>query len=342
MRRLWRGTSAVFLVAVLASPLASCQKAPNLPAGLYARLDTSKGPVILALDYDKAPLASANFAGLAEGSLDANGGRPFYDGLSFHRVEPGFVVQGGDPAGDGTGDPGYTFPDEFDPALSHDGPGVVAMANHGPDTNGCQFYITLAAAPALDGSYTVFGHVIEGMPIVESLQPGDGIKKVSILRIGEAAKAFQTDQAAWNRYYGEAADASQERARVARAATVEALARRWPGLEARQDGILSKPLKAGSGPQPRRGSLVKMAYTGMLPDGRVFDQSIVHGKPFEFELGTGSVIAGWDRIVTEMRVGEKRLVAIPPELAYGARGAGGIIPPNSYILFELELLGFEP
>ncbi len=342
MRIRQRPACAALTALALALTLLSCERSPDLPAGLYARMDTPKGRITIALAYDKAPLAVANFAGLAEGSLDANEGRPFYDGLTFHRVEPGFVVQGGDPSGDGTGDPGYTFPDEIDPALSHDGPGVVAMANHGPDTNGCQFYITLEAAPALDGSYTVFGNVIEGMSVVGSIAPGDVISKVTIVRVGDAARGFRSDQAAWNRYFEKASEAAAERSRRARKETVAAIEARWPGLAARPDGMLSSTLKEGAGQVPLRGSLVRVAYRGMLPDGRVFDQSVIHGKPFEFELGTGSVILGWDRAVSEMRVGERRVVAIPPELAYGARGAGGVIPPNSYIVFELELLGFEP
>jgi len=330
------------IVATLLSlaSIASCGTSPKLPDGLYASIETEKGTITISLAYEQAPLAVANFVGLAEGTLAAHEGERFYDGLTFHRVEEGFVVQGGDPAGDGSGGPGYAFPDEFDPAIRHDAPGVVALANYGPDTNGCQFYITLAVAPALDDSYTAFGRVVAGMDVVERLSPGDAMTKVTIRRVGSAAKAFDASQAAWDRYYGFAAEGSKARARASRDRAAAALLTVWPGLETRPDGMLSKILVEGSGPTPPRGALVKVAYKGMLPNGQVFDQSILHGGPFEFELGTGRVITGWDRIMLEMKKGEKRLVAFPPEYAYGTQGVPGLIPPNSFIVFEIELTDY--
>jgi peptidylprolyl isomerase len=318
----------------------SCSSGPSLPAGLYASIETAKGPITILLAHDKAPLAAANFVGLAEGTLDAYIGKHFYDGLTFHRVEEDFVVQGGDPAGDGSGDPGYNFPDEFDPSLRHDAPGVVAFANYGADTNGSQFYITLAAAPVLDDSYTVFGRVVEGMDVVAKLAVGDVMTKVTILRIGDAAKAFKSDQKAWNQYYSDAAEGAKARTRATRKLVTDSIMARWPGLVLRPDGIMSMTLKEGTGQTMRRGYLVNIAYKGMLPNGKVFDQSILHGGPFEFELGIGQVIIGWDKVVGEMKQGEKRIVAIPPEFAYGMEGAAGLIPPNSYIVFELEVTGF--
>lgn len=325
----------LFLAFILA---VSCKEQQNLPLGLYAKLETTKGPITVALAYDKVPLACINFAGLAEGLLGPVPGKPFYDGLSFHRVEPDFVVQGGDPLGNGTGDPGYNFPDEFDPELKHDGPGVLAMANQGPDTNGCQFYISLRAIPELDMHYTVFGHVVEGMSVVESLELGDVIKKVSILRIGDSAKAFKTDQEAFAKYYTEAKEASVIRQKKQREAEEARLLQNWPGLIAGENGILYKVLKEGPGQKPEYGSQVKAEYKAMLPDGTVFDQSALHGKPLEFTLGAGSVIPGWEAGIAEMRKGEKRLVAIPPSLAYGQSGISGVIPPNSYILLEIHLI----
>jgi len=332
-----KASLAVALAALIS--ITSCS-GPNLPAGLYARIDTAKGPVTILLAYGQAPLATANFVGLAEGTLQAHIGKRFYDGLTFHRVEADFVVQGGDPAGDGSGDPGYNFPDEFDPSLRHDAPGVVAFANYGADTNGSQFYITLAAAPVLDDSYTIFGRVVEGMDVVAKLAVGDIMTKVTILRIGDAAKAFKSDQEAWNQYYGAAAEGAKARIRATRKLVTDGIIAKWPGLVLRPDGIMSMTIKEGTGSAMRRGYLVNIAYKGMLPDGQVFDQSILHGGPYEFELGIGQVILGWDMMVAEMKKGEKRLVAIPPEFAYGMEGAAGLIPPNSYILFELEVTGF--
>ncbi|PKL24989.1 MAG: peptidylprolyl isomerase [Spirochaetae bacterium HGW-Spirochaetae-3] len=339
--RITKSGAAIFAALLCIASIASCSTAPKLPDGLYAMIDTDKGTITISLEYDMVPLAVANFVGLAEGTLAAHAGERFYDGLTFHRVEAGFVVQGGDPAGDGSGGPGYTFPDEFDPAIRHDAPGVVAMANYGPDTNGCQFYITLSAAPALDNLYTAFGRVVSGMDVVEKLSPGDAMTKVTILRSGSAAKAFDASQEAWDRYYGIASDGSKARARAARAGAEAEVLSTWPELETRTDGILSKTLTEGSGPTPPRGALVKVSYKGMLPNGRTFDQSILHGGPFEFELGVGRVITGWDRIVQEMKKGEKRLVAFPPEYAYGTQGVPGLIPPNSFIVFEIELTDYS-
>ncbi len=335
-----RTTTALVAAVLLLAATNACKAGPNLPDGLYARIDTAKGAITIRLEYQKAPLAVANFVGLAEGTLDAASGRHFYDGLKFHRVEAGFVVQGGDPAGDGSGDPGYNFPDEFSIDLRHDAAGVVAMANYGPDTNGSQFYITLAPLPALDDTYTVFGRVVDGMPVVQKLAVGDVMNTVSIIRVGNDAKQFKTDQSAWSGYYADAATASKARLASARTKIVDAITARWPGLVARPDGILTKTLTEGTGEKVRRGSMAKVSYKGMLPDGRVFDQSILHGGPLEFELGVGKVIPGWDMVIADMKKGEKRLVAIPPEYAYGTQGAAGIIPPNSYLVFELELVDF--
>lgn len=336
-----RSIKATFAVALSALiTIMSCNGNANLPAGLYARIDTAKGPVTILLAYKQAPLAVSNFIGLAEGTLNAQFGKHFYDGLTFHRVEKDFVVQGGDPAGDGSGDPGYNFPDEFDPSLRHDAPGVVAFANYGADTNGSQFYITLAAAPVLDDSYTIFARVIEGMDIVSKLAVGDVMTKVTILRIGDDAKNFKTDQDAWNQYYAHAAEVAKGRIRATRKLVTDSIMAKWPGLVLRPDGIMSMTLEEGTGSTMRRGYLVNISYKGMLPNGQVFDQSKLHGGPYEFELGIGKVILGWDMLVAEMKKGEKRLVAIPPELAYGMEGAAGLIPPNSYIIFELELTDF--
>jgi peptidyl-prolyl cis-trans isomerase B (cyclophilin B) len=137
-----------------------------------ATFDTDKGPIRIELHADRAPRTVANFEKLV--------GEGFYDGLSFHRVIKDFMIQGGCPQGTGTGGPGYKFADEFHAALKHDGPGVLSMANSGPDSNGSQFFITHVATPWLDGKHSVFGRVIEGQSVVDSIERGDKLKKVAI------------------------------------------------------------------------------------------------------------------------------------------------------------------
>lgn len=169
----------------------------ELPDGMYARIETTRGVITCRLEFEKTPLTVCNFAGLAEGRLDTQvrSGQPYYDGLTFHRVIPDFMIQGGCPLGNGTGGPGYNFRNEIVPSLRHDKSGVLAMANAGPHTNGSQFYITHKATPWLDGRHTVFGQVIEGQDVVDAIRQGDTIEKVTIIRVGEDAEAFTADQA---------------------------------------------------------------------------------------------------------------------------------------------------
>jgi len=331
---------AVMAVALLAVFFVSCQQS-SLDDGIYARMKTSKGEIIIKLDYEGAPLTVCNFVGLATGKLDATKGKPFYDGLTFHRVVEDFVIQGGDPKGDGSGDAGYEFADEFSPTTKHDGPGIVSMANAGPNTNGCQFFITLKEAPWLDGVHSAFGKVVKGMDVVQKIAQGDKIIKVEIFRKGAKAKDFKVDQAHWNELAAAAKVAGEKRVADKLAADLAAIAQKWPELKADADGIYQKTTKAGSGALPATGDTVSVAYTGSFLDGQTFDSSDLHGGPLEFKVGVGEIIPGWDKVVATMRKGEKRLFILPPELAYGATGAGGIIPPNAFLVFEVELVGFK-
>lgn len=191
-----RFTLALFL-AMLPGSLPSSLSAAERPDGLYAEIITPRGALVARLEAERAPLTVTNFVGLAEGTLGPNPGKPFFDGLTFHRVVPGFVIQGGDPWANGEGGPGYDFPDEFSPALHHDRAGVLSMANSGPDTNGSQFFITLAETNRLDYLHSVFGAVIEGLDVLPRIEAGDTMT-VRILRVGAAARALRADQAAWD------------------------------------------------------------------------------------------------------------------------------------------------
>ena len=176
----------------------------QLNDGLYASIITSRGTITVALEFEKTPLTVVNFVGLAEGTKDfmPSKGRtkgPFYDGLTFHRVIANFMIQGGDPLGNGTGGPGYKFRDEFISSLTFKGPGILAMANAGPNTNGSQFFITHKATPHLNYKHTIFGHVVSGQDVVNAIRKGDVIEKIEIIRNGEKARNFVTDQVAFDR-----------------------------------------------------------------------------------------------------------------------------------------------
>jgi len=168
--------------------------------GLYALMDTSKGEILLRLEFEKVPMTVVNFVGLAEGSIQSNRGAGvrFYDGLKFHRVIKKFMIQGGDPRGNGSGGPGYTFPDEFHPKLKHNSAGVLSMANSGRNTNGSQFFITHKATPHLNGLHTVFGKVVKGQEVVDAIRKGDKIRRLSIIRAGDNASNFVASQEIFN------------------------------------------------------------------------------------------------------------------------------------------------
>ena len=313
----------------------------GLPDGLYAEMKTTRGTVVLELEFEKTPMTVANFVGLAEGTIafQNTNAKRFYDGLTFHRVVPDFVIQGGDPKGDGTGGPGYRFPDEIHDALRHTGKGIFSMANSGPGTNGSQFFITLKATPWLDGKHTVFGSVRQGQDVVESIRQGDRIEKVTIRRVGSKARAFQVNQAFFDKLIRDSRAKSEAGALAGRQKAEAAVGQRWPKAIKTKSGLRYVVLAPGAGrAKPRYGQSVTVHYTGKLMDGTMFDSSIERKKPATFQIG--QVIQGWNEALQDMLKGEKRLLIIPPDLAYGERGYPGVIPPDAYLVFEVELLSF--
>jgi peptidylprolyl isomerase len=325
---------------------AQATKDKTMKDGLYAKIITAKGDILLKLYYDKTPLTVINFVGLAEGTLIYGGatkptGIHFYDDLKFHRVIDNFMIQGGCPLGTGTGGPGYTFADEFDPSLKFTGPGVLAMANAGPGTNGSQFFITHVATPHLNGKHTIFGHVVEGQNVVDAIAQNDTIEKIEIIRVGKKAEQFKTDQAAFDRAQAEIEAGKNKGALDEEKKIKKLIKQRWPDAHFSKSGLYWVVTKEGEGDKPTAGTTIKAHYTGrLLTTNQKFDSSYDRGKPLEFQVGIGRVIKGWDQALLNMKRGEKRTLIIPPKLAYGSQGAGGVIPPDAWLVFDVELVDF--
>jgi FKBP-type peptidyl-prolyl cis-trans isomerase len=304
--------------------------------GLYARFNTSKGVILLELEFKKTPGTVGNFVALAEGNMDNKvkpQGIPYYDGLKFHRVIDNFMIQGGCPLGTGTGSPGYQFEDEFHPDLKHDGPGVLSMANAGPGTNGSQFFITHIATDWLNGKHTVFGHVVEGQEVVDAIKQNDLIESVEIIRQGTEAEAYNAIEA-FRTFEG----AREKRIAEAKAEAEKALADVTKGFEKTSNGLFYKITKKTEGKKASKGQKVSVNYEGKLLNGTIFDSSFKRNQPIDFTLGVGQVIAGWDEGIQLLKVGEEATFVIPSDLAYGSRGAGGVIPPNAPLIFKVALV----
>ena len=312
----------------------------KLADGMYAVMHTTKGDITLRLEFKKTPMTVANFIGLAEGSLNINGkNKPFYDGLTFHRVIENFMIQGGCPKGTGTGGPGYTFPDEFDDSLKHTVPGKLSMANSGPATNGSQFFITHVPTPWLDGKHSIFGEVLEGQDIVDAIAQGDKLTSVEIVRKGSEAEAFNVSRETFTTLVAGAEEKAKNRNAEKSAKLEQELKNRWPDAIKTPSGLKYVVNEPGDGKKsPKQGQKVTVHYTGTLLDGRMFDSSVKRGAPAEFAIG--DVIEGWNEALKTMSKGEKRTLIIPPELGYGTQGYPGIIPPDSYLVFDVELISF--
>ena len=368
----------LFAFLVIASFYSCKEKQNNLPDGLYAEIETNKGKIIVQLDFEKAPITVANFITLAEGknefvTNENLKNKPFFDGLKFHRVIKDFMIQTGDPMGTGSGDTGYKFKDEFSD-LKFDTGGVLAMANNGPTTNSSQFFITHLATPWLEGKHTIFGHVVEnGMEVVNKIEQNDYINKVTIIRNGEAAKKFNAVKI-FNDYFTIESENQNKRAaidaenkkvynekykevreqKVAYFTDLKTKATKTP------TGLQYVITKKSGGKKPAKGTNVFIHYAGFLEDGELFDASIesvakTFGKydenraaqngyqPIPFQAGRkDGMIPGFIEGLEQLSFGDKAVIFIPSRLGYGAAGAGGVIPPNANIIFEIELLEKMP
>ena len=368
----------LFAFLVIASFYSCKEKQNNLPDGLYAEIETNKGKIIVQLDFEKAPITVANFITLAEGknefvTNENLKNKPFFDGLKFHRVIKDFMIQTGDPMGTGSGDTGYKFKDEFSD-LKFDTGGVLAMANNGPTTNSSQFFITHLATPWLEGKHTIFGHVVEnGMEVVNKIEQNDYINKVTIIRNGEAAKKFNAVKI-FNDYFTIESENQNKRAaidaenkkvynekykevreqKVAYFSDLKTKATKTP------TGLQYVITKKSGGKKPAKGTNVFIHYAGFLEDGELFDASIesvakTFGKydenraaqngyqPIPFQAGKkDGMIPGFIEGLEKLSFGDKAVIFIPSRLGYGAAGAGGVIPPNANIIFEIELLEKMP
>lgn len=387
----------LFSLAAVMSFAVSCKTGANqvdvngnkvaLQDGVYAKLSTSEGDVLVKLFYKATPMTVGNFVSLAEGTnemTEVKKGQPYFNGIIFHRVIADFMVQCGDPQGNGSGGPGYSFPDEFVDTLSHNSSGILSMANAGPGTNGSQFFITDTATTFLDGRHTVFGKVVSGMGVIHAIARVDKdgrdkprtdilIDSVHIIRIGSDAKNFDAFGALKNGI--EAIEAAKSEALAARsedskvfldtytwlgeggAVDSEAFAtlyNQWTSqMQTTASGLGYIVLEEGNGPMPVAGQKVVVDYTGYLAaDGKFFDSSYEDialaigtynpGRPysegFEIVCGPqGRVIEGWKEGIMLFKKGTKARLIIPPSLGYGEQGAGGIIPPNATLVFDINI-----
>ncbi|CAM3609064.1 peptidylprolyl isomerase [Flavobacterium gelidilacus] len=357
---------SLFFIALVAL-FTSCKNNPyaDLGDGLFANIETSKGDIIVKLEYKKTPITVANFVSLAEGKNqfveEKFKNKPFYDGLKFHRVIADFMIQGGDPMGTGEGGPGYKFKDEFDETLKHNKGGILSMANAGPGTNGSQFFITHKETPHLDNLHTIFGEVVKGMENVNSIVQDDLISKVTIIRNGSDAEKFDAEKT-FNAYYKDEAKAlkiAEEKAKKISTEKEAYLIEKRKEATKTASGLEYVIINKGTGAKPKVGTQVFVNYAGYFENGDMFDTSYEtiaeqYGRlddrrkemkgyqPFPFQYGEKKgLIPGFIEALENMKFGDKVIAYIPYQLGYGEQ-ANGPIPAKSNLIFEIEMLEKAP
>lgn len=355
-----------FIIASFLVLFISCKdEHTNLSDGLYADIETSKGHILVELDYKKAPITVANFISLAEGTntfvSSEFKGKSFFDGLKFHRVIPNFMIQGGDPLGNGSGDAGYKFKDEISD-LKFDKAGLLAMANSGPGTNSSQFFITHIATPWLDGKHTIFGHVVEkGMEVVNAIIQDDTINSITIIRKGEEAKKFDAVKI-FSDYFSVAFEAQKNNEKITNEKSQKIIAEKLNFFKQQKVGATKLPsglvynIYQKGGNKTANNTETLIAYAGFLENGMLFDSSDIelvkaYGKliperaaqngyqaiPYVVGKKAGFV-PGFEEGLSKMNLGDKAVFFIPSNLAYGENGAANVIPPNANIIFEVEMI----
>lgn len=332
----------------------------DLEEGMYARFVTEKGTITTKLFFKQTPLTVANFVALAEGKHPEVSaeykGKPFYDGLKFHRVIADFMIQGGDPKGDGSGQPGYLFPDEIVETLKHDSPGTLSMANRGPATNGSQFFITHKATPHLDGRHTVFGKVVSGQDVVDAIAQNDVIQKLEIIRIGKEAKKFNA-----TKVFNSSMENFKKEEEI-KSKKSEALMTKTKAMfdeyiakaTSLPSGVKVFVAEKGNGGKPTEGQNIAFDYAGYLSNGKLFDTGIEslateHGildaqrkganayQPLNYTFGDQNMfIKGMIEGLLQLEKGDKAYIFIPSELGYGNRALGPI-PANSDLVFYVDI-----
>ena len=358
-------------ILAIAIIIISCKptKYADLDDGLYADMITNKGDILLKLEFEKTPITVANFVSLAKGTnteiADSLKGKPYYNGLVFHRVIKDFMIQGGDPTATGSGNPGYKFKDEFPKDeegklyLKHNKPGILSMANSGPTTNGSQFFITHKPTEWLDGDHTVFGNVIKGQGVVDSIAKFDTIKNIEIITVGKAAKKFKAAESfsAFMEGFKKELENDEFKIKEAIKHTKWKIDQHTPGAKELPSGLkyyITKPNIDGE--TPRTGTKVMVSCAGYFPDGRLFytnykkvakdflqyneaADKLGGYEPFETVYGPNArLIPGFREGLQQLKVGEKAILYIPAHIGYGAQGNGKVVPPNSDLVFEIELV----
>ncbi len=349
-----------WLVLALATVAARVDAQTPLPDGLYGKIHTPKGTIVIQLELERTPMTVANFVGLAEGTIQNDAfplGTPFFDGSTFHRVVAGHVIQGGVPAPDSADGSGTQIPNEIDPALGHGRAGMVGMANAGPHTATNQFYITLGDRSYLDGDYTVFGEVVQGMDVVMTIVQDDQIDSVRIVRVGERAEAFHPTTASFRQLVATVEDLVRANEARKHAADMKYVRQNWPTAVTTDSGWSYVILDDGSGTPIAAGDSVTVRYAGHTPSGLSFASSdggtpnwpepgAEGGHAFVFVVGTSAATPAFDDALAHMRRGERRLVIVPVALAYGTRGYYApsqpnvqrfVISPNTMLIYVIEI-----